>query len=261
MKNKQGWLRIFQIIGLVLALGVNMSAEAGLFGFGGTSWKEEVLLHDGSKVIVERTVELGGRHEIGQEPPIKEQSLTFTMPGSNQRVVWKDEFSEDVGSANFLPMQLEVAENIAYLVATPMGCLSYNKWGRPNPPYVVFKYQGNEWKRIPLQELPSEFNEINLSFSSPHLAAKETIHGLLTAEQIKKWNSSGMYHPAEYRSIVREPVVNASQGCTEMIHINNGWEGLGFFKHQPSYEACLKYCDQQGVSSQNCPCTTLFKGK
>jgi Ca2+-binding RTX toxin-like protein len=27
-----------------------MSAYAGLFGFGGTSWKEEVLLHDGSKL-------------------------------------------------------------------------------------------------------------------------------------------------------------------------------------------------------------------
>ena len=48
-----------------------------------------------------------------------------------------------------------------------------------------FQVPGNAWEHIPLQELPSEFKEINLAFSSPDYAAKETIHGLLTAEQIK----------------------------------------------------------------------------
>ena len=210
-------------LGLLFTFGASLNVNAGLFGFGATSWKEEALLHDGSKIIVDRTVELGGRHEIGQEPPIKEQSLTFTMPGSNQRVVWKDEFSDDVGSANFLPMQLEIAQNIAYLVVTPMGCLSYNKWGRPNPPYVVFKYQSNAWKRISLQELPSEFKEINLAFSSPDHAAKETIHGLLSAEQIKKWN--GDARQPQYQSILRESMtkdrINAM--CMEMILYKGYW--------------------------------------
>ena len=41
-------------------IGVGMSAEAGLFGIGGMSWKEEVLLHDGSKIIAERHYNLGG---------------------------------------------------------------------------------------------------------------------------------------------------------------------------------------------------------
>jgi hypothetical protein len=43
-----------------------MSADAGLFGLGGTSWKEEVLLHDGSTILVDRSVVRGGRHEIGR---------------------------------------------------------------------------------------------------------------------------------------------------------------------------------------------------
>jgi hypothetical protein len=34
----------------VVLLMLSMSASAGLFGFGGTSWKEEVLLHDGRKI-------------------------------------------------------------------------------------------------------------------------------------------------------------------------------------------------------------------
>ena len=84
MSNKL--IRIFKITGLMLMMGVSMSACAGFLGFGGTSWKEEVLLHDGSKIIVERSVERGGRHEIGQKPPYKEQSLSFTMPGTNQTI-------------------------------------------------------------------------------------------------------------------------------------------------------------------------------
>lgn len=71
----------------ILTLGVSMNTNAGLFGSSGANWKRrEVLLHDGSKIIATRTVERGGRHEIGQEPPIKEQSLTFTMPGINENV-------------------------------------------------------------------------------------------------------------------------------------------------------------------------------
>lgn len=62
MRTLHGMLKQVTKLGLILMMGLSMSAEAGLFGFGGTSWKEEVLLHDGSKIIVERSVELGGRH-------------------------------------------------------------------------------------------------------------------------------------------------------------------------------------------------------
>jgi len=53
----------------ILVLGVSMNAF-GFLGFGNSaSWKEEVLLHDGSKIIVERSLSYGGRHEIGQASP------------------------------------------------------------------------------------------------------------------------------------------------------------------------------------------------
>src|SRR5450759_126592 len=157
MDNGDGMMKRLTRLGLLLMLGVSMNAGAGFLGFGGTSWKEEVLLNEGSKIIVERTVDRGGRHEIGQQPPIKNQSVTFTFPIANESVTWEDNFTEDIGGANFLLMQLEIRKDIAYLVANPMGCLSYNKWGRPNPPYVVFKYQNKAWNRITLQELPVVF--------------------------------------------------------------------------------------------------------
>jgi len=81
---------------LLALVGGSMSACADE-----TSWKEEVLLHDGSKIVVERSQTYGGRHEIGQKPPIKEQEITFTLPGSSRSITWKSEYSEDIGRANF----------------------------------------------------------------------------------------------------------------------------------------------------------------
>ena len=202
MRTIQLLLKQMMKFGLILMMGVSMSADAGLFGFGSTSWKEEVLLHDGSKIIVRRTVERGGRHEIGQQLPIKEQSLSFTLPGTNEQVTWEDKFTEDVGGANFLPMQLEIRKDTAYLVVYPMGCLSYNKWGRPNPPYVVFKYQGKAWQRITLQELPAEFKMPNLIFSSPDDEAKKAGQRIVSAESIKALYEG--YRQPEFKTILRE---------------------------------------------------------
>jgi len=47
------------------------------------------LLHDGGKIVVTRSVDRGGRHEIGQKPPYKEQSLRLTMPSTSQTVKWE----------------------------------------------------------------------------------------------------------------------------------------------------------------------------
>jgi hypothetical protein len=248
-------------LGLLLMTGVGMSAGAGLLGLGGMSWKEEVLLHDGSKIIADRSVELGGRHELGQKPPIKEQSLTFTLPSNKQRVIWQDHYSEDVGSSNFNPLLLEIVNGTAYVLVSPAGCLSYNKWGRPNPPYVVFKYQGKEWKRVSLQELPVEIKLPNIVISSPDDVAKNAKNGLLSVEMIKQANA-GFGQP-QYRTILREAIANAGGSrCGEMVpYGKGGWLGLDWFSDQPTYEACSKFCETKGVSPQNCPCASLFKGK
>lgn len=211
MKTIHLWLKQITKLGLILMMGASMNAEAGLFGFGGDGWKEEVLLHDGNKIIVERTVEHGGRHEIGQRPPYKYQSLTFIHPATKHEIVWEDKFSEEVGSANFLPMLLDISNGTPYLVAYPMGCLSYNKWGRPNPPYVIFKHEGKEWKRIPLQELPTEIKTPNLIFSMPDVKVKESGKRFMTVEMIQK--IIGDYRQPEYRTILREAL--ESERCPQ----------------------------------------------
>lgn len=187
-----------------LFVGLSSRAEAGLFGFGGDSWQEEVLLHDGSKIMVDRMVKRGGRHEIGQKPPYKEQRMSFTMPGTTQTVAWEDHYSDDLGQANFLPMALDIVGGMPYLVVHPMGCPSYNKWGRPNPPYVVFHYHEKEWKRIPLEQLPAAITTPNMIFSEPDAQIERFGTRVVTADMIK--GVIGGYKQPEYKTILRESV-------------------------------------------------------
>ena len=244
-----------------------MNANAGLFGFGGDSWKEEVLLHDGQKIIVQRTQSYGGRHEIGQSSPVKEHRIEFTLPGTNKRVTWTSEYGEDLGRTNFNLLGVHVLDGVPYLVVEPNLSLSYNKWGRPNPPYVLFKHEINAWRRIAMDALPPDFKTLNVLINHSRMneingAASKT--GYVSAEDVKKINSS-LQQP-EYRTIVREPLDHwkprQSSNSGEKVRTREGgWIGIGWFRDQPSFEACLKYCEREKVSPQDCPCNTLFKGK
>lgn len=202
MKYMKRTLGLFVIISVLV--GTVISA-CGFFGFGDSvKWKEEVLLHDGRKIIVERSQSYGGRHEIGQTPPIKEQKITFTLPGTNKRITWKSEYSEDIGRANFKLLALHILKDTPYIVAKPNLCLSYNKWGRPNPPYVFFKYTGKTWQRIPISEFPKEFKDINLVIDTKTQEKTIIERSPVPAELIKEINSH-LTQP-EYKTILREPL-------------------------------------------------------
>ncbi len=183
----------------------------------GTSWKEEVLLYDGSRLIVERSVVRKGRHEPFQRPPIGEENLSFKHPVTHERIRWKDEYGDDVGMSNFGLLMLEVDQKAAYIVAEPRGCPSYNKWGRPNPPYVVFKFQGGDWKRIALQELPTRFKTPNLIMSTPDDEAKQAGTDLITAEMVSRINTpvAAWTMQPQYKTILREPFPTAAGGCPD----------------------------------------------
>jgi hypothetical protein len=211
-------LKAMKAMGLGLILGLSMSAcAASTF-----TWQEEVLLHDGGTIVVERSMTRGG-HGIAQKSLVTDANLTFAMPGTSQPITWTDQFSEDLGSSNFNPMMLEIRKDLAYLVASPMGCLSYNKWGRPNPPYVIFRYQGKEWTRITLQELPPEFKVPNLVISSPDTEVKKTGLSHVPAEKINQLNAD--FKQSEFKTIMR--TASSSQdsvlGCLELVLYKGKW--------------------------------------
>ncbi len=212
--NLHGLRWFFHVSTLIAVVGMSACAMVGALPFDGDRWQEEVLLHDGGKIVVERMVKRGGRHEEGQKPSFKEQRLRFTVPSSNQTITWEDHYSEDLGQANFLPMALDIVGGTSYLVAYPMGCLSYNKWGRPNPPYVIFRYQDKEWTRIPLSELPTEFTTPNMIFSMPDIEVEKLGTRFVSAEKIKRLIAG--YQQPEYRTIFRE-MVKQGAGATSCL--------------------------------------------
>lgn len=227
MKANYRWLKQIAKFGFLLTMGASMSAEAGLFGLGDVSWKEEVLLHDGRKIIVKRSQSYGGRREPGQNPPIKEHIVTFELPGG-KAVKWVSEFSQDVGRANFQFLALHALNDTPYIVGLPNLCLSYNKWGRPNPPYVIFKYDGAAWQRISLAELPGEFTTVNVVINNGRVEDIERAAaklGYVPAEAVRSINQSLVQ--AELRSILREPVKRGAEGsavnCEEMIRYKGYW--------------------------------------
>lgn len=237
-KHISAWCKGLRVAISIVTLGVSMSADAGLFGSGGTSWKEEVLLHDGQKIIAQRSQTYGGRHEIGQSMPVKEHVISFKMPGSDKTISWTSEYGEELGRTNFKLVALHVVKDTPYLVAVPNLCLAYNKWGRPNPPYVIFKHDGHRWGRIPLSELPVEARETNLVINNQGEAEIVAAQSLVTAEFVKKLN--GELDKPEYKTILREPLAKerVEALCEERVLYKGAWI-------LPNDPAARKFIDSQ----------------
>jgi len=217
------WSKHVLKFALLLLAGVSLHVHAGLFGSGGDSWKEEVLLHDGQKMIVERSQTYGGRSEPGQSGPIAEHSIRFTVPGASRFITWTSEYSEDIGRTNFNLLAVHVKDGIPYLVVEPNLCLSYNKWGRPNPPFVYFKFVDEAWQRIPLEQLPAEFETINVVRNTLGRDSELLVSmGFVPSEKVAEMNRT---KTREYKSILREPVSGGfgMSSCEELIYYKCGW--------------------------------------
>ncbi|MDD2744878.1 MAG: hypothetical protein PHV02_21675 [Rhodocyclaceae bacterium] len=208
MRNLHPLLKQITKLGLLVMMGVSMSASAGLFGIGGASWKEEILLHDGNKIVVNRSQSRGGGHEIGQEVPVAEHKITFMLPGSHEAITWGTTFGSDINDSNLILLALDVINGEPYIATTNAGCIAYNKWGRPNPPYVFFKYDGKAWQRIPLEEFPAEIKEANLIIGiQQHERRLDSHSGALSAEEVKSINAESRSPEVRHlRLSLREPI-------------------------------------------------------
>ena len=219
------WL-LKQITGLcfLLVMGVSMNADAGLFGSGGTSWKEEVLLHDGRKIIIERSERLGGYPTLeSRERQTLSQSITFAVPETGRQVIWEMSFRNDVPEPNGINViVLDIVNGIPYIGGYPAGCIAYNKWGRPNPPQVLFKYENNQRQRIVLAEFPPQINRANLIVGGP---PAEGLKSFYTVEQVNAENRDIDEGP--YKSILREAVKGYGSSCPEMAFYKGAWVGPG----------------------------------
>lgn len=209
-KGRHSLIKRYAAIGLALALLVSMSASASFFGFGEEHWKEEVLLHDGQNLIVERSQTRGGNHEIGQEVPIAKHKISFTLPGTHKEITWKSTYGSGTDDSDLILNALDVFNGVPIIITTTTTCTSYNKWGRPNPPYVVFKYVAGKWQRVPLAEFPAEIKEANVVIDMANYS------GLLSAKEVKIINEKDAVEEVRYlRQFVRIPIQNVVTACSK----------------------------------------------
>ena len=111
-----------------LMLGVSLSACASLIG-NTMSWKEEIKLHDGQIVVVERLFHLGGYPTLdSHNRSLLDETITFTLPESNKKITWKTEYRNEVPEPNSLgPLLLDVLDGVPYIATSPAGKASESK--------------------------------------------------------------------------------------------------------------------------------------
>jgi hypothetical protein len=120
-------------------------------------WHEEVLLHDGRVIVVERSVKTGYVPvEIGQPPGESDYTLTF-VASDGKSVTWEG------GRDRFIPMILDFEQGVPYVVATGATSLVYGVEGCPRPPYFFFKWSAGSWQRVTYEEFPKSIRKANLS--------------------------------------------------------------------------------------------------
>lgn len=193
-------------MGLLASLQVGAEG-VGASSAGDVSWKEEVLLHDGQSIVVERSQSYRGRFEPGSSAPVGEHTVRFMLPRGQREWRWTSEYGPELGRTNFTLLAIHAKDGVPYIVATPHLCLSYDKWGRPNPPYVLFKGEDSgQWTRISLEQLPAEFTTVNVAVSAiSHYAIKQfQAYAVVPAAKVREYNSD--LSSPENKSIVREPL-------------------------------------------------------
>lgn len=139
-------LGVFSTIGLILTLGVSVSACGG-----SESWKEQVQLSDGRVIVVDRELirEAGGDEWVanrsGSKP--KEYRIRFVDPdGSGKMIEWR---STKISPQTWpeIPLVIEVVSGqpvVFSIVAVSKGCEIYSE-------YV---YKNGAWSE---ESLPDQF--------------------------------------------------------------------------------------------------------
>jgi hypothetical protein len=212
------------LIAIGIALATASLSASGFLGFGGDtmSWKEEVLLRDGQVVVAERFYNLGGYPAIeSHNRSALDQTITFSLPGTNKRIIWKNDFRDSEPEPNSLNLiRFDVVSGVSYIATYPAGCIAYNKWGRPNPPQILFKYAGDKWQRIALADLPPELvgATANVIVGRPDVRIAKSFY---TVEGVNAENHD--IHAPEYKTILGEPYKGAGGGCEELIQYKGSW--------------------------------------
>jgi hypothetical protein len=187
--RRRGWRILLVVLVAIAALGVQMCSPVTY------RWKEEVRLHDGRLIVVERSKVMSGPREPFRSATVGKWTLAFENPDKPGKKITIDVH----GGAD--PMLLGFVQGVPYLAIQPGRGDARYFYNCPHPPYIFFRYDG-EWKRIELKELPKELVARNLPNDTPEYEARSRKWGIITSvemqkllEIVKRENSVGIIRP------------------------------------------------------------------
>lgn len=140
------------------------------------TWTEEVKLLDGRVITVTQkrrydSVYTGSNY--GNLP--REYWLMFKLSEfGDQEIVWHE---------NLLAQVLNVYQDKLYVVGKASTVAEFRQYGRPNPPYLGYRYEAGKWQLLPFNEIPSEIYDTNLLISNePPKGAKSVTFAIKMKE-------------------------------------------------------------------------------
>ena len=143
-------------------------------------WKEELVLHDGKKIIATRTDIMGGAMEPGwTEAPPRERRIQIPDPADPSH---RYELSIP-GGADFL--LADFAEGAAWVLVYP-GTGDAKSAMRCGHGYVLYRAtKTKKWDEVSLKDLPRQISRLNMTAFANHEQRKRDF---LSAEDIAKAN-------------------------------------------------------------------------
>jgi hypothetical protein len=176
---------ISRIVSLLLLLTVCSSAMG--FSVRTESWSEDVVLHDGKTIKVEREVEWTFRVSSGDAGSgfalFKNWPdrfwLKFTHPDTQKTIKWQ-------GEQHFRPVLLDIVNGVPYLVVYGHSTKETESiYGCPELPYIYLQYDlknRGKWNAIPQDKAPEILKNANLAPEYPD--SREKKH--LSADDVQR---------------------------------------------------------------------------
>ncbi len=172
-KRRSNWWVPLAILAAIVALGVQMCTPATY------RWKEEVRLHDGRLIVVERSRVMSGPREPFRSATVGKWTLVFENPDKPGKKISLDVHG---GAA---PMLLGFVDGLPYVAINPRRGDARYFYNCPLPPYIFFRYDG-EWKRIELKDFPKELSLRNLPNHTDEYEAIANRHGTISNSELLK---------------------------------------------------------------------------
>jgi hypothetical protein len=161
MKNKMPLTQFIKNCIALVFVGLNLISlsACGQKASSDFYWYEEAKQDDGSIIVVKKIESNSSfsRKEPGsQNYGYRRPRVELTDPKTGKPILWYP-----VNLPALLPYALHVHDKVPYMFATfYLG--AYGLFGCPIPPYIVFRWEGDKWKRIAMTELPKQFKRRNL---------------------------------------------------------------------------------------------------